>query len=171
MTLQIKAATRLRASSRTFYRGLQEAWNGDKARGQHLTFVTEDREYALEYAKDEDHLLAFKVDIKHPFDFGFRTLTTSVKLSEVVARVRKGVLDQFKAGKVSKDKGLALVERLKDVDQAGHKEVWEWYMKVPELSKVLQEAGYDSIMGNEGAGDNVVTYGVFDPHQLKAVRK
>ena len=170
MAIKINAAARLKASTKIFYRGLQETWNESKAKNQHLTFVTEDRDYALEYAKDEDHLLSFHVDVKHPFDFGFRTLTTSVSLSEVVARIRKGIMSQFQSGHVSKEKGLALIERLKSVDQSGHKEVWEWYMKVPELSAILEEAGYDCIKGNEGAGDDIVTYGVFDPHKLKPVR-
>jgi len=167
--MKIEAARRLAASSPVFYRGLQETWSSDHAKNKHLTFVTENRDYALQYAKDEDHVLAFHVDIKRPFDFGFRTLTTSVQLSEVVSRIRKGVLDQFKRGCISEDLGKELINKLRVLDQSGHKEVWEWYMKVPELSQVLQEAGYDSIRGNEGIQDDIVTYGVFDPRKLKPV--
>ncbi len=164
-----KASKIIRAADPIFYRGLQETWNADKARNQHLIFVTEDKDYALQYAKDSNHLLAYHAKIKHPFDFGFRSLTTSVNFDEVLDRVRKGVLENFRAGKVSKEKGIQIVSDLKALHKSGHKEVWEWYMQTPELVHALKEAGYDAIKGNEGTSDDIITYGVFDHSQLSPV--
>jgi|SRR5476649_1456672 len=168
--MKIEAATRLKASQ-VFYRGLNETWKEDHARNQHLIFVTSDHNYALEYAKDADHVYAFHVNVVHPFEFGFRTLTTQVKLNEVCSRIRDGVLGQFKQHHISDVLGRKLVEELRRLSAAysGHKEVWEWYMELPQLIQVLKAAGFDAIKAYEGQNNNIETYGLFSSNQLTKV--
>lgn len=167
--MKTNAAFRIRASMdpRIFYRGLTEAWSESHAKNQHLIFVTSDKEYALEYAKDKDHVYEFYVDFGVPFNFGFRSLQTKVMLAEVVARIKQGVMNNFSKGKVSRAKGLELMDELRTLEASGHKEVWEWYMQTPKLCQILSASGYDSIEGSEGLHNDVLTYGLFNSRQLK----
>lgn len=167
--MKIKASTRLVASwdSRVFYRGITQAWSEEHAKKQHIIFVTPDYDYALEYAKDKDHVLEFHVDLGTIFNLGFRSLQTEVKFEDLVSRVRKGVMDQFGAHKISKDQGLKLVNDLRALSGSGMKHVWEWYMSVPDLVHILKAAGFDSLEGAEGNNDDIPTYGLFSASQLK----
>lgn len=169
--MKIEAAYRLLASDPIFYRGLQETWNADRAKNQHLIFVTTDREYALEYAKDESHVYQFHVVVHTPFEFGFRTLTTQVKFSDVGDRVRNGIMERFKHGLI-RDKAMQLIDELRGLKDkhSGFKEVWEWYMQEPELVRILKAAGFDAIKAQEGANNDIETYGLFDAHQLKGIK-
>jgi hypothetical protein len=166
--MKLNAAHRLLASQ-IFYRGLTQTWSDEHAKNQHIIFITPDRDYALEYAKDEQHVLEFHADIGHSFDFGFRTLQTEVQLKDVTDRVKRGILSQFQEGHITREKGMELMDELAEVKGSGYKHVWEWYMQLPELVRILKAAGFNSVEGKEGVNDDIPTYGVFSVHQLKRV--
>jgi len=169
--MKLNAALRLRAYSQNqiFYRGLTQSWSDEHAKKQHIIFITPDKDYALEYAKDAQHVLEFHADLGQSFNFGFRTLQTEVQLAEVLDRVKRGVLSQFQEHKISREKGMELMDELSDIKGSGYKHVWEWYMQLPALVKILKAAGYDSVEGAEGTNDDIPTYGVFSVSQLKRV--
>ena len=163
----------LSLSSPAYYRGLQVAFDQKVHDKSHIIWVTPNREYAMRYAADPSHLLKFNVDVKSGFKFGFRTFETEVKISDVVDRIRTALNERANSGGITKSQYKAVVTQLQainDTDSGKFKKVWAWYMEDKRIAQALKAAGYDHVIGREGADDNIPTIGVFDPKNVKVAR-
>lgn len=161
------------SSPKIYYRGLAEDWSDEHAKKQHMTWVTPDRAYAELYAED-GRLYQFHADVGRPASLRFRTLWTEVKFNEIYKRVKQLIMDSFQSKRVGKEEALKLIERLDKLDgvipDGKYLRVYLWWDNYPEISRILQTAGYDSIQGNEGENNNVPTFGVFDHTRVKMIK-
>lgn len=158
-------------SSTIYYRGISGTYDKNYLKNQHIVWFTTDLEYALEYADSKSNVHKFKLNYKHPFDFNFRTLKVHVKISDMTSRIKQGILDLFPA-KISREKGLALFERLDKLEEkypSQMKYVYEWWNEIKELSQIIKDAGFDSIQAIEGNNNSVPTIGMLDKSKIYKV--
>lgn len=160
----------LSLSSPVFYRGLQVAFDQAVHDKSHIVWLTPDRDYAMRYAGDARHLQRFTVHVDNGFNFGFRTFETEVKLTDVCDRIRSDMNKRANSGPINRAQYKAVMDQLSamtDSDTGQFKKVWTWYMEDKRIVKALTTAGYDHVVGREGAGDNIPTIGVFDPKNVR----
>lgn len=157
----------LSLSTPMFYRGLQVAFDQAVHDKSHIVWLTPDREYAMRYAGDPRHLQRFTVEVNNGFNFGFRSFETEVKLSDVGDRIRTAINALGNAGKMKLATYKAITDKLNTWDGNEFRKVWVWYMEDKRVVEVLKLAGFDHVIGREGAGDNIPTIGVFDPKKVK----
>ncbi len=133
-----------------------------------LNWVTPDEVYASGYG---EKVIPLYANISDPFDYGFRSQHTHVRLSNMTDRIIQGLNERFAEGKIKKEKALELVERARELGEssAEFKHVFEWWNSKEELVDILKDAGYDGLTAREGVEDKTPTYAVFDNTQLKSV--
>jgi hypothetical protein len=109
-------------------------------------------------------LLKYKVSVKKPFDFGFRTLNVDVKLSDIFERILIAA-NELKLPKKKLDDVYELLDSFEDKYKSKMNEMkpmWKFWMEYPELTQILKKMGYDSIQAKEGLKSNIETIGVLD---------
>ena len=153
----------------TVFRGMGEKHSNDK--NKNIIWVTPDIEYSHLYANtgEAPNIMPLYASVKNPFNLGFRSATTQVKLSDMANRIHRGIMTSFENGNISKSEGIKLIDAIRDLEDTSSNEfkpVWTWWDTIPEIKDFLKAAGYDAITAKEGSGDDVVTYGVFDASQL-----
>lgn len=145
-----------------YFRGITQKFSKEVQDKSHITWVTRDVDYASKYADTKGVLLTYDLSLKRGFNFGFRTLDTSVQFDEIKSRVKRGIMEAFKSNSLSLKLGLALNDELDSLEFAGYKKVWEWYSTVPRLAIILKSCGYSHINAREGINNDIVTVGILD---------
>jgi hypothetical protein len=157
-----------------FYRGIVGEYDKNIAKQKTITWITKNKEYATEYS-DGEHILSYRVKIKNPFDFGYRTLQVYVKLSDIISRIMVR-LNELHGSGLSKSQAKKVYDELDKFEEKNTsklnqmKKVWEFWSEYPELIKILKMMKFDSIVANEGLNDDIQTYGVFNQNQLKLIK-
>jgi hypothetical protein len=165
----------------TSYRGMSQPY--DEAKTGHLTWTTKDPEYANAYAYDLEgptdygigsNIMPVNIKAEAPFDFGYRSQFTDVKYDNMLDRLRQGVGDSYKQGRIDRDLGVSLMDKIEDMRDAADdindmKPVFEWWNNKPEMVEILKESGYDSLTAMEGMGNDVKTTALFDQSQIRSV--
>lgn len=150
------------------YRGIKGEYSDKIAKSKGITWVTQDKEYAKKYS-DGKHLYQFRVNIRNPFNFMFRTLQVHVKLEDMIDRILVK-LDDMNLPNSKLEKIDSIIEKLEKKDTGKMKKVWEWWTELPELKQILELAGFDSITAYEGTQNDVKTYGIFSQNSLKPIK-
>lgn len=159
-------------TSGIFYRGIEGQYDPNFDKNSNLIWVTQNKNYAELYGEE---LIKYKVNIKNPFDFKYRTLKVDVKLKDIFSRIQVQLMEAFEQNKLSRktaieiDDWFDMVQQKYKSQENKFKEVWQWYMSIKEIPQVLTKMGYDAIIGNEGNNNDIITYGVFNNKQLKKV--
>lgn len=139
-----------------------------------MTWVTPDRAYAEEYAED-GRLYKFHADVGRTASLRFRTLGTEVKFDEIYRRVKQLIMESFQTKHVGREEALKLIDRLDAlravVPKGKYMRVYMWWDDYAEISKILKNAGYDSIQGNEGLNNEVPTFGIFDHTRVRMIKE
>jgi len=156
------------------YRGMKGEHK--EGRNPHIIWTTSNPDYANEYAGAEAgaNVMPLYVKVTNPADLGFRSTTTDVKLGDVLDRVKRAVTQAFTDGKITREQGLGINDRISDLsDKATNefKKVHQWWTDVKEIKGFLAEAGYDAIISKEGQNDSVPAYGVFDADQIRSATR
>lgn len=165
---------------RKAYRGLPEPY--DKKKNSHLTWTTDDPEYASAYAYGGPdgtnigkggNVMPIQVKADNPFDFGFRSQHTEVKYGDMLDRLLRGTNQAFGEGKITRDKGLAIMDKIEDLrlddpDVDKFKPVFSWWNNKPEMIDILKDLKFDSLAAKEGATDAVSTLAIFDPKNIRS---
>lgn len=154
-----------------YYRGLTQKYSKQYEAASHIVWVTSDKKYAERYA-DGKALITYELKLGRAFNFGFRTLDVSVKLNEVVSRVRRGLVAASKTNAINMYTAIELNDRLNSIALTDKfKKVWEWYQTEPILSEILLACGYSHIEAKEGTDDNIDTIGILDKTIIKSVKE
>jgi hypothetical protein len=152
-------------SGEKFYRGIEGKFSEEYQNRTHIIWVTQDAKYALQYG---GHLMEYDINLGQGFNFGFRTLDAQVTFSEIISRIKQGIIDSYKKfNLVSKDKALTLYNELNSLNHGGHKKVWEWYQSEPKLAELLLKSGYTHIDALEGKYNDIRTVGILKKSIIK----
>lgn len=149
-------------SEEKFYRGLTKPY--DENYSSHIEWYSPTPEIANQYAGYDHGANVIVKDISdeikdRAFEHGFRTAFTEIKADDFVDRIKRGIRQAFSNLWISKDDGLELFNRIKDLDlPSGYKRVFDWWNETPEFVEILKDAGYLSIKNIEQGEE---TYGVF----------
>lgn len=155
-------------SGNKFYRGISSKFSKEYQNKSHIIWATSDIKYAKEYG---DQLIEYDLELVHGFDFGFRTLDTQVKFSEVLSRVKRGVVDAYsKLNLISKSTAQMIHSDLSSLDHSGYKKVWEWYQTEVKLADLLLKSGYTHIDALEGKSNDIRTVGILNKDIIKGSR-
>jgi len=161
----------LSMSKDVYYRGIVGKYDPNKFGD--IIWVTKDWDYAKLYAESEENIHSFHISRKNSFDFGFRTLQVHVKISDIVERVKRGVMDAFVAKSIRKERAMLLSDKLADIEDSYPKSMlkaWEWIQKSQkDIIPILKELGYDSIATREGQGNDITAYGLFNKKQITKI--
>ena len=98
-------------------------------------------------------------------ELGFRSLDTMVSIGDITERLKNRLMDLYRNGKISREKAIKLVEILNNMNQSGHKKVWEW-MADTKILAIVSYMGFNALKFREGTNDTV-TYGILDTSLLK----
>ncbi len=156
----------IQLSEQTVYRGVTGKYSHEYARGQSIMWVSTSEDHSQMYTSGDGELLTFELKTSRlePLDLGFRSSETPVKFDEVQSRFKQALMKMFKDKKISRDKALSIINDMDKIEGTGHRPVWEW-VQVPEMVKLIKQAGFNAIRQNEGMtahAGNVVTYGILD---------
>jgi hypothetical protein len=165
----------------TRYRGLSEPY--DEAKTSHLTWTTDNPEYASAYSyggpdkqniNQGSNVMPVKIKSDKPFDFGYRSQFTEVKYDDMLDRLRRGANDALGRGDITRDKGLDILDKIEDMRDAATdvndmKPVYSWWNNKPEMVDVLKDLGHDSLIAKEGIDDNISTVAIFGGDQIRSV--
>lgn len=135
------------------YRGLSQPHNPNQV--NRVDWFTPDKDLASTYGK---HIVEKDLPEQiSPFDFGFRTYSTEVKLGNMVDRIKDGILNSFQNGKITEDKAKSLFKKASSINTSNeYKPAAQWITDDERLTKLLKESGYDTISHAE---DGIQTYG------------
>lgn len=156
----------IQVNEQTVYRGVTGKYSHDYARGQSIMWVSTSEDHSQMYTSGDGELLTFELNTSRlkPLDLGFRSSETPVNFDEIQSRFKQALMGLFKDKKISRDKAMDIIDGLDKIDGTGHRPVWEW-VQVPEMVKLIKQAGFNAIRQNEGItahAGNVVTYGILD---------
>jgi hypothetical protein len=144
----------------TVYRALSKEF--DPKFSNKITWVSTEEEYSRNYGE-----YMYQYDLRigsiNALDLGFRDVQSFVKADDVVERLNNRLMGLYRAGRISKEKAIKLVEILRSIDYSGHKMVWEW-MADNKLLTIVSYMGYNALTFVEG---RTVTYGILDMSLLK----
>lgn len=158
-------------NEQTVYRGVTGKYSHDYASGQSIVWVSTSEEHSQMYTSGDGELLTFELKTSRleALDLGFRSSETPVKFDEVQSRFKQALMGLFKDKKISRDKAMDIIDGLDKIEGTGHRPVWEW-VQVPEMVKLIKQAGFNAIRHNEGLtahAGNVVTYGILDQKLIR----
>lgn len=167
--------------NQTMYRGLSEPF--DEAKTSHLTWTTDNPEYASAYAyggadksniDQGSNVMKLQVKSQSPFDFGYRSQFTEVKYDDMLDRLKRGASEALNRGDITRDKGLDILDKIEDMRDAAPdvndmKPVFSWWNDKPEMVDVLKDLGHDSLIAKEGIDDNISTLAIFGGDQMRSV--
>ena len=135
------------------YRGLSQPYNPNQVNA--IDWFTPDQELARSYGK---HIVEKELpkDI-NPFDFALRTYSTELKLGNMVDRVKDGILNAFKEGKITESKAKSLFKKASSITSGNeYKPAANWISDDERLANLLKESGYNAISHVQ---DGIQTYG------------
>ena len=137
----------------TVFRGIKGKY--DPNFKQPVEWWSEGEQLARGYG---DNLMKKDIPFESPVDLGFRTYGTEVKLDDVLDRLKRVVIDQFHNKNIPKEKGMSLMDKIEDMrsNDTVFKPVYQWLRDIPELPKIIKDAGHDSIKHIE---EGTQTYG------------
>lgn len=145
-------------SMSAFYRGIEAGFSQHYHDGQHIIWITPDRQYAKNYGVVHEVV----ANLGKGMSLGFRDLEVSVRASEVASRVRKACVAAFETRMCDKSTAMQAVKSLDSViHRTEFRHAFEWYMKYPVFAQALRACGYTHIEAEEANG--VPTLGVLDP--------
>lgn len=161
-------------SSVTYFRGLTSKFSKAYQDKSHIIWVTQDKNYAQKYSDQNGSLLTYDLKLGRAFNFGFRTLDTSVKIQEVLSRIQRGVLSSFREKVIDRDLAVELNDEVIDLIEEHEKsskymKVWEWYSSEKQISSILLRAKFTHIEAMEGTDNNVQTVGIIDKRIIKSM--
>lgn len=135
------------------YRGLSQPNN--PAQVNRVDWYTPDRDLASTYGK---HIIEKDLPENHsPFDFGFRSYSTEVKLDNMIDRIKDGILDSYKNGRITENKAKNLFRKVNSINTGSeYKPAAQWITDDDRLTNLLKESGYDTISHVQ---DGIQTYG------------
>ena len=137
----------------TMYRGLRRPY--DPNHPVNIEWWSEGEDLAKRYG---GNVMTRDVVPQSPLDLGFRTYGTEVKFEDVLGRIRRGIEDQYAAGKIDKSVAKELFAKSHKIPRTDeYKEVHEWLMNSPDAVDLMKGAGYDSLKHVE---DGTQTYGL-----------
>ncbi len=118
--------------------------------------------------------MTYDLKLGRAFNFGFRTLDTSVKIQEVLSRIQRGVLSSFREKVIDRDLAVELNDEVIDLIEEHEKsnkymKVWEWYSSEKQISSILLRAKFTHIEAMEGTDNNVQTVGIIDKRIIKSM--
>jgi hypothetical protein len=162
-------------SSSIYFRGLTEKFSKAYQDKSHIIWVTPDKSYAQNYTEAEGSLLTYDLKLGTAFNFGFRSLDTSVKIQEVLSRVQRGILSAFREKIIDRDLAMKLNDEVIDLIEKHEKsnkymKVWEWYSKEKNISSILLRAKFTHIDAMEGIDNNIKTIGILDRNIIKKIQ-
>lgn len=158
-----------------YFRGLTSKFSKAYQDKSHIIWVTTNKNYAQKYSDQKGSLLTYDLKLGHAFNFGFRSLDTSVKLQEVLSRVQRGVLNAFREKVIDRQLAVKLNDEVIDLIEEHEKsskylKVWEWYSNLSNISRILLSAGYTHIEALEGNDNNIQTVGIIDKRIIKSMK-
>lgn len=135
------------------YRGLSQPNNVNQV--NRVDWFTPDKNLASTYGK---HIVEKDLPEKmSPFDFGFRTYSTEIKLDNMVDRIKDGILDSYKNGTITEAKAKNLFKKASAIKNSNeYKPAAQWITDDDRLTNLLKESGYDTISHVQ---DGIQTYG------------
>ena len=135
------------------YRGLSQPNN--PAQVNRVDWYTPDRNLASTYGK---HIIEKDLPENHsPFDFGFRSYSTEVKLDNMIDRIKDGILDSYQKGRITENKAKNLFRKVNSINTGSeYKPAAQWITDDDRLTNLLKESGYDTISHVQ---DGIQTYG------------
>lgn len=158
-----------------YFRGLTSKFSKAYQDKSHIIWVTTDKNYAQKYSDRNGSLLTYDLKLGRAFNFGFRTLDTSVKIQEVLSRIQRGVLSSFREKVIDRDLAIELNDEVIDLIEEHEKsskymKVWEWYSSEKQISSILLRAKFTHIEAMEGNDNNVQTVGIIDKRIIKSMK-
>jgi hypothetical protein len=165
-------------TGKVWYRGQLKPFEEDKIKN--ITWFTDSPEYADSYTISPTMKEAFSgenitqayLNKDKRFDFGYRTLKTDVKKSDVYERVQGGILEAYDRGLIDKDKAISLHDHVSElIKKSGneYKKVYEWYNEDPEIFRIIKESGFDHVTTKEGFADSYNAVGMLYPERIRSV--
>lgn len=165
-------------TGKVYYRGQLKPFEEDKIKN--ITWFTDSPEYAdaytisptMEEAFSGENIIKAYLNKDKRFDFGYRTLKTDVKKSDVYERVQGGILEAYDRGLISKDKAKLLYKEADEKIKASgndYKKVYEWYNEDPEIFRIIKESGFDHVTTKEGFADSYNAIGMLYPERMRSV--
>lgn len=153
----------------TMYRGITGTY--DSTKYPHITWFTTNPEYARTYADSNENLHKYNVDTGRVFSFGTNAMGTELSSAELTRRITAGIMDSFKKGIIDKNTGMKLVNDMKTfaANNNHHMDLYKWYSNYPDIARILNAAGYDSIGGYEDISMSSATFGVFNKNNFKKI--
>jgi len=148
-------------TERIGYRGLNKPH--DPTHQGHITWYSDDEDQAKQYTDSAEHSVVLVHDIpddiiNRSFEHGFRSERTEVKADDFADRVKRGIIDAFNQGWISKDTAISLVDELEDLELPNkYKRVFSWWQDDATFTNILKKAGYKAIHNVENGID---TYGI-----------
>jgi hypothetical protein len=122
------------------HRGIHGAY--DPSYKQAIEWFSESPSLAKEYGSN---VISKDVTTKSPADIGFRDFNTEVKITDVMDRVKRAIMDRFNSGQLDKQKAIDLFDKADSYKGNDYKKVHQWLMESPDALDLLKGAGYDSI--------------------------
>lgn len=151
-------------SASSYFRGLETPFSQQYHDGQHIIWITPDRDYASKYGVPQE----FSANLNKGTSFGFRNLDVIVHASELGSRVRKSIMLAYNSRMCSKETAVSALKSLDPVlKRSEMRPAFEWYMKFPVFAQALRAVGYDYVEAQEANG--VPTIGVLDPKRCTPV--
>lgn len=158
-------------TDKTYYRGLSTPYSSNERPA--VEWLTTSLDYAKEYATQSDGSQGFLYEaytkLTSPFELGFRDSKTLVQAADICDRLERGVLDQLAYDVITSDQAEELMETIEtfSLSKDEHKEVFKWVAEHPEVKDILIQAGYDSIITNEGPNGVFEAVGSLDSDAIK----
>lgn len=146
----------------TVYRAMTQKFNPKYS--NKITWVSTEEDYSRLYG-DYMYQYDLRLGNVNALELGFRSLDTMVSIGDITERLKNRLMDLYRNGKISREKAIKLVEILNNMNQSGHKKVWEW-MADTKILAIVSYMGFNALKFREGTNDTV-TYGILDTSLLK----